>query len=224
MHALLAARSSFSVGESILPIDKLVEAAKEVGAKTVALTDTMSVTGLIDFTNKATKAEITPIIGCRLRFVDDVTWRKVKGLKTPPEFYLTWYVLSDAGMQALFRLLSLANSDARFYTNAKLGFDDLFEALSTLTPDDVAIASGDAHSLVAHHDAASILSRIKGALGASNAFLTLVPINTPYWDTMNKRACALARDLELSTLVARPVSYRKGEADAHEVIVAGLLP
>ena len=45
MHALLAARSNFSIGESILSIERLVDAGVKAGATAIALTDTMTVSG-----------------------------------------------------------------------------------------------------------------------------------------------------------------------------------
>lgn len=222
MHAILAARSNFSIGESILTVERLVDAAVEVGATSVALTDTMSVTALIEFTQICKKADIKAIIGCRLRLVDDPTWRKPKGekAKTPPEYFLTYYVLSEKGLLALFKLLTLANSESHFYTNAKLGFSDLFDALSALSAEDVAIASSDVSSVFHHAQAVEILQKCSDALSASNVFLTLSPVNTPLFDTLNKKAIYAARTLGLPTLVTRPLYYGKDEADAAEVMNA----
>lgn len=222
MHSLLATHSAFSIGQSILSVEKLVDQAVAVGATSVALTDTMSVTGMIDFTNRATKAGLKPIIGCRLRLVDDGTWRKPKGekVKAPPEFFLNYYVLSETGLKALFKLLSLANSEARFYTTAKLAFTDLYDVLATVTSDDVAIATGDVYSVTAHPDARSIIEKLVASLGQHNVFATLTPINAPYWDSMNSRAIAISDALNIPTLVSRPIYYAKGEADAAEVMNA----
>lgn len=232
MHSILAARSDFSIGESILGIDTLVDCAKEVGAKAVALTDTMSITGMIDFTNRAKKAGIQPIIGCRLRLVDNPTRRKVSGekWKNPPEYFVTYYVLSEKGLKILFRLLSLANSEERFYYRAQLGFDDLYSALRDATADDVAISTSDTHSVGTHSDAITILARIASLITARNVFLNLVPIDTPYWDTLNKRVIALRPELgkilgvpcadEFPFLVSRPALYTKDNADSADVMNA----
>ncbi|MBO6508742.1 MAG: hypothetical protein JJ979_09745, partial [Roseibium sp.] len=49
MQTLMAARTEFSLGESILDVKGLVETATKIGAKAVAVTDTMSITSMIDF-------------------------------------------------------------------------------------------------------------------------------------------------------------------------------
>lgn len=222
MHALLAARSSFSIGESILTTERLVDEAKKVDAKVIGLTDTMSITGLIDLTNRAKKADIKPLIGCRLRVVDDPSWRKPKGekVKAPPEYFLTWYVLSQKGLEALFKLLSLANSEERFYNTSKISFKDLYKALAGLTDQDVAISTGDMQGLLHHPDHIDILNRLIGLLGKSAVFACLVPVDAPVFDAANRLALRVIALLGIQPLTVRPVSYARDEADAAEVMGA----
>lgn len=223
MHNILAARSNFSIGQSILTVERLIDEAKAVGAGAVALTDDMTVTGMIDFTKRAQKAGVKPIIGCRLRLTDDVAWRKTKeSKKAPRDWFVTWYARTEKGLQALYRLLTLAHSEERFYMVPKLGFDDFFAALDSVTGDDVIIASSDVYSVGLHKSAREILARISDALSLSNVFLTLTPVNTPLYDTLNARAIELAGKLGLPFLISRPVLYGRAEgADAaHEIMGA----
>lgn len=221
MHAILAARSHFSIGESILTVERLVDAAVKVGATSVALTDTMSVTGLIELTNVAKKKSVKPVVGCRLRIVDDPTWRKTKDdKKAPPEYFVTWYVLSEKGLLALFKLLSLGNSEERFYNVPKVSFDDLYAALQDVCSDDVIIATSDVYSVIHHKRASEILRRIVDALDASSVLVTLTPIDSPYWDAINVRALKLAEELNLGTIVTVPTFYDRGDADAAEIMNA----
>lgn len=219
MHTVLAARSDFSIGESILTVEDLVKKAKEAGAKVVGLTDTMSITGMIDFTKRAQKVEIKPVIGCRLRLVDDPAWRKTKDdKKAPAEYYVTAYVLSEAGLKALFRLLTLANSEERFYFSPKLSFEDLQAELETLGEDDLAIATGDVQGLLTHPKHEEIILAWS-RLSAVRIYAQISPIDTPYYDTVNMRAVRLV-EKGLPPLVTRPVLYGDGEADARDVMNA----
>lgn len=222
VHSMLAVRSDFSIGESILDIDRIIAEAKRVGAKAVAVTDTMTISAVIDLTTKAKKAGIKPIIGCRLRLVDDPTWKKPKGqkVKKPPFYFMTAYVLSEKGLQCLFRLLTLANSEERFYEVPRLGFADLFAALDTVSADDVALASSDVYSVFHHKQASEILTQAIARLSASNVFATLTPINTPLYDTLNFRAIEAAEALGIPTLVTFPAFYEPGQADAQNVMMA----
>ena len=74
-HAL-SVRSDFSIGESMLQVNHIIEKAVEHGYESVALMDTMSLHAMVEFTNAAKKKGIKPIIGCRLRVYDDPTYRK----------------------------------------------------------------------------------------------------------------------------------------------------
>lgn len=225
MHAVLAAQSHFSIGDSTLTVERLVETAKAAGAEAVALTDVMSITGMIDFTNRAKKVGIKPIIGCRLTLLDhkDLAWRKTRDdKKAPREYRLTAYVLSEAGLKCLFRLLTLANSEERFYHHPRLSFDDLLAELESLPADSLAVASGDAYSAIAHADALALWNRLIAAVGASNAFLTLAPIDTPYWDAMNALAVSIGNQIGPAAqfLVTRPAQYGPDGADAAEIMGA----
>ncbi len=219
MHTVLAARSDFSIGESILSVEELIDESKKAGATVIGLTDTMSVTGLIDFTTRCVKAEVKPIVGCRLRLVDDHNWRKPKGEKSklPPEWFVTYYVRSEKGLVALFRLLSLANDEAHFYYTAKLSISDLADTLTTLTGDDVVIASGDTNSLVAHPNAEVLFVNMGGLIGRENVYMTLTPIDTPYFDRMNAETIKIAEMRGLPVIATRPVLYENGGADAADI-------
>jgi len=223
MHSILAARTDFSVGESILTTEQLVDQAAALGAKAVAITDTMSVTGMIDFTNRAKKKGIKPVIGCRLRLVDDPTWRLQKGQKKkdmPPEYFLTVYAMTEAGMQAIFRMLTLANSESHFYYTAKLGFSDLMKELKALDQDedDLAVVLGDASSVLTHPRADDIVKEIAGCVGF--IYAPLIPINTPYFGKLNELAMKHIEDGTVDPIVIRPALYGKDEADAHEIMSA----
>jgi DNA polymerase-3 subunit alpha len=221
MHSILAARTDFSVGESILTTEFLIKNAVEAGAKAVAMTDTMSVTGMIDFTNRAKKAELKPVIGCRLCLTDAPEWRPDTGQKKkdmPRYYYLTVYALTEAGMKAIFRLLTLANSEKRFYYEAKLGFDDLYDELRAIGPDQLAVVLGDAHSVLEHPDAENIVVTIGGF--CRHAYAPLVPVDTPYYGRLNELALNAIGTGYVQPIVVRPAFYGQGEADAQEIMTA----
>lgn len=221
MYSILAAKTDFSLGESILSISKLVDEAKALGQTAVAVTDTMSVTSMIEFTNKAKKAEIKPIIGVRLRLTDNPTWRPAKGEKKkqmPPYYYLTAYALTEAGIKAIYRLLTLANSDDRFYYESKLGFEDLYKELAAIDRCNVAITLGDSHGVVTHPDALAIATRL-GTM-VNHLYVSLVPIDTPYFAAINEHAMAIITNSSAKPLVVRPAHYIKDEADAAEIMAA----
>ncbi|MGV1754793.1 DNA polymerase III subunit alpha [Agrobacterium sp. CG674] len=232
MHSILAARTDFSVGESILTTEFLVKHAVDAGAKAVAMTDTMSITGMVDFTNRSLKADLKPIIGVRLRLSDNPCWRPGPGEKKKdmPRFYfLTLYALTEPGMKAIFRLLTLANEDesvdpatgepapGRYYYVPKLGFDDLYAELRA-HGEDLAVVLGDAHSVLEHPAAENIVAVIGGF--CRHTYAPLVPVNTPYYGRLNELALGAIGTGYAKPIVVRPAFYGQDEADSQEIMTA----
>lgn len=215
----LGARSDFSVGESLLQVDKLVKAAKAAGYESVALVDTMSIHAVVDFTAKCKKAEIRPIIGCTLRVVEDPTHRKptkASGLadKPNPGYQLKVYCKSEAGVQSLFHLLSKANSPDYFYYVSRVGLSDVLELV------DVVVTTGDFYCLFGSKDiapAAHALALQKRF--GEDFYVELTPGNTPLHDTVNARAIKVAKAIHAQTIVGYPSLYvEEKEAPSLQVL------
>jgi DNA polymerase-3 subunit alpha len=218
-HAL-ATRSDFSIGESMLSPSNIVDIGKGIGYETVTLMDTMSIHGMVDFSNKAVKSGIKPIIGCRIAVVYDPTYRlptKASGIAAVPnpESFIKVYVKDEIGIKSLMKLLSKANSKEYFYYHARVGWKDVFELKG------VAISTGDFNSIWHRGDGESILKSLMTNVGEENVFVELSPINTPLFDTLNAKALMAAKNLCAKTLVTYPVMYRDdADADSLDVLSA----
>jgi uracil-DNA glycosylase family 4 len=202
-HAM-SVQSDFSIGKSLLQIDHIIEKAVEFGYESAALCDEMSLHGMIDFTNKAKKAGIRPIIGCRLRVYDDPTYRKPakstgEKEKPNPFYFLKVYVIDERGISSLFKLLSKALTPEYFYYHARCGLGDVLEL------EGVAVSTGDLFNVFHHQDCENIISRLSMKF---KTFIELVPINTPLFDTLNAKAMILADKSKLPTLVTYPTLYK----------------
>lgn len=218
----LSVRSDFSIGESMLQIDKLIEAVKKAGYTGVALTDTMSIHGLVDFSNKAKAAEIKPIIGCRIRVVDDPTYRKptkASGLaeKPNPSFMVKVYAINDDGIRSIMDVLSKSMTDDYFYYVARVGLNEI------LTMKGVIVTTGDMQGVFSHDDYSTITTQLVSAHGKDNVFIELMPADTPLFDRLNARAIQTAKNLcmEDKTLVTYPALYESpDDYDSLEVLQA----
>jgi DNA polymerase III subunit alpha len=67
----LHVHTDYSLLDSTIRIDALLEKAKEFGMSAVAITDTDNLSGAIKFYENAKRAGIKPIIGCELNFAPD---------------------------------------------------------------------------------------------------------------------------------------------------------
>jgi hypothetical protein len=201
-------RIAFSIGESMLTVEAGREKPRRVGAKAVAMTDTMSVTGHDRLHQQGEEGKIKPIIGCRLRLVDDPTWRKTKeDKKAPQEFFVTWYVLSEKGLRRCSSCSRSPIPRSASTTSAKLSFDDLFAAL-----DDCCLRM-TSQSRLAMRTASSRMQRRcsdtegdRRALSASNVLPDADADQHALLRRDQRKAIGARAGARLPTLVTRPVS------------------
>jgi uracil-DNA glycosylase family 4 len=217
-HAL-SVRSDFSIGESMLQIQHIIDKAKELNYESVALVDTMSLHAMVEFSNKAKKAGIKPIIGCRVRVAEDPTYRKPSKAsgeeeKPNPSYVLKVYATDERGVKGLLKLLSKATSPEYFYYHARCGLADV------LALEGVAISTGDLFGLFHVENAHSILGSLIDTFGKDKVFVELVPVNTPLFDTLNALACDSAKLLGAETLVTYPACYKGDDAATLDVLGA----
>lgn len=221
MKTMLACRTDFSVGESILEVADLVEEAKRAGQTVVAMTDTMAITGMVDLTTKCDKAGIKPIIGVRLRMTDNATWRPGPGEKKkhmPRVYYPTVYALTEAGMKAIFRLLTLGHDPARFYYEAKLDWNDLGRELGKIDRHDLALSLGDERGMLEHPNLDALIEDFKPLV--AHFYTPVFPVDTPYFGALNARSLKVHEDHGLTPLLTRPALYKPAQADYQEVMRA----
>jgi DNA polymerase-3 subunit alpha len=220
LNNALAVRSDFSIGESLLQIDHLVDRAKELGYESVALVDMMSIHALVDFSNKAKKAGIKPIIGCRIRVYDDPLYRlpsKASGIAPNDNhsYVLKAYVIDETGINSLMKLLSIGGRADHFYYHSRVGLNDVLDMKG------VAISTGDMFNLFHHPDHVLILTKLLHKFGSDKVFAELCPINTPLFDTLNEKAIKAAEYVGAPTLVTYPAMYRENDdADTLQVLNA----
>jgi len=217
-HAL-SVRSDFSIGQSLLQVDHIIDEAKKHGYESVALVDDMSIHNMVDFSNRCKKAGIKPIIGCRLRVVDDPTYRKpakASGEKEKPNplVMIKAYAVDERGISSLLKLLSKANSKDYFYYHSRVGWADVMELKG------VTLTTGDFYGLFSHPSYVDRLMALKGWHG-DNLYVELTPIDTPLFDTLNAKALAAIEKFDIPPVVSYPFMYRdNADASTLEVLNA----
>lgn len=222
---LYSARSHFSIGESLLSPKKIVHIAKARGFDTVALVDTMSISGMTDLISECKKQEINYIIGCRLRIVKDIDYRKpartaIELPKPNPEWFPKVYVKNEAGMVEVMKLLSLAHSPERFYGNARLSFQDL---ITVLKNGNLAFSTGDLQGIFTLHDDdcnyTSLLDTLHSETSHENCYLELFNSKSILADNLNKKAAQRASTHEEQLLVTSLLLYdEERDADTLDVL------
>ena len=229
IHSILAhanaVRSEHSRGESIIDLGAAVARAAELGHRTFTLVDTMGVSGMPDLFSACKKSGIKPILGVTLSVFDSTSWRKPKkgtpGPKKNPMHTLKVYIHTQAGLQQVYKLLSLATDAGHFYFTGRLSFEEVMQGLSPL---DVSVSTGDFHSLFSHPDYRKRAGELCALFGGS--FIIEAPmIDTPLGDTLNTIAAETSAWLDSCSLPHRimatyPTLYAEGAADSMDVMRA----
>lgn len=211
LQTSISVRSDYSLGESAFQIGQIIDKAKEHGITHVALTDYMSISSMPTFSEKAKKADITPIAGVTLQIVDDPT-AKVKDRENNG-YRLKVYAKNANGMRSIFAALTKSLTEDHFYYHARLGLGDVLEM------EDVIVTTGDIHSMWKHPKVGEIWSSLLDRF-ATDFYIELVAINTPLFDRLNEIALGYAADFG-QVIITRPAFYATPEdANAADVLRA----
>lgn len=216
-------RSCFSMGRAITQVTDLVNKAAELGYKTVCLTDDATVSGMTDLFKSAKNIEtgLKPVIGMSIKVFDRPTYRppsKSSGEKALPNNF--WecrlFVKNEAGLKALFSLLTIARSEEYFYYEPRIGLRELIAAMNS---GGLIMTTGDFYSLFSHKHYAKIYKVLAHHVKASERVIELVPVKSAYFDRVNRIAAQTAKESDSRVMIGRPVLYSEdGMADARDVM------
>lgn len=202
---ILIGRSDFSIGESILKMTDFVESAKLGGHEVLALADTMTVSGIVEFTRLCDKNEIRPIVGCRLRVLEEPLTRYGKA-KAPKQFFPMIWPKNQAGFQKILEMLTLATDADHFYYAPRLCLDEVIEYVKS---GDLLLSTGDIQSMAENR---AMMTRCATELTAdfwgqfnlhSGAFFNALNTRLKEFPICTKQA-----------MVTRPVLYPEGKHEA----------
>ncbi len=121
----LKVHSAYSLLEGALPIAKLGDICKAFGFPAVALTDTDNLFGILEFSEKLSKAGIQPIAGLSISVAFDDQPKQAFGLDGPPmpDGRLALYAMNQAGYENLMKLASQAFFDVDETADPHVGLE-----------------------------------------------------------------------------------------------------
>jgi len=112
--------SYYSILDGLSTIEDMVDTSKELGYKSIALTDHGTCAGLYAFQNECEKKEIKPILGMEAYITDDHTIKE-KGTKT---YHLVLLAKNETGYKNLIYLSSFGYIHG-FYSKPRIDFNVL---------------------------------------------------------------------------------------------------
>lgn len=213
LYPLLALRTDFSLGESLIGTSDLAEAMSVAQTDVVCVTDTMSVNALIEGTKAVSKVDGRLILGVRIRVV-----MAAERDKTIEPSYLKLYPVNEKGLQCIYRILSRGFEEDRFYYVPRVTWDDLHELIEN---DCLVISTGDCESVIQRQEMYEALATLCDAKSFVASFYELVADSTPYYSRQNKRAIDWAgahSQLGFEPLAVMPTFWLGDDAESYSVI------
>ena len=206
-YPLMALRTDFSLGESIIGAKDIPAIMERVGTDVVGVTETMSVSSLVSATKAVEKAGKRILTGVRIRVI-------MREGKEEAASYLKLYPINDRGMQCIYRILTRGFDEGRFYYVARVTWDDLHNLIED---DCLAISTGDTESVVQREDMREALADLCKAKSFSASFYELVADATPYYSQQNKLAIEFGQANGFSPLVVMPTFWLEDDAETYSV-------
>lgn len=110
----LHVHSHYSLLDGLGKIENLVQRAKELGMKALALTDHGNLYGAVEFFKIAKKTDLKPILGCEVYVAPNGRFNKRPKIDEK-RFHLTMLVKNKIGWQNLIKLVTKANLEGFYY-------------------------------------------------------------------------------------------------------------
>lgn len=208
----LHCHSSYSLLDGLGNPDAWVEAAVQKKFKALALTDHGSCSCAVAFFKAAKNAGIQPIVGVEFYVTDDPANRPKKGETSPPRYHLTVVAKTWAGLQSIFKGLSVANR--QFYYRPLLSFPQ------TLNFEDCVVMSGCAIGILSHPQAAALASLYSRRYG-DDFYLEIMPHHLQAQATVNAQAATLAKSRGIKLVASNDAHYPNDQDTlTHDVLLA----
>lgn len=210
--SILGIRSHFSVGQSTLKPKKIVEIAKDKGYETVAICDRFTVAGMTELVKACKGSDIDYIIGATLDVFENADER----IKERSVYSIKAFVMTEQGLKNLFKLISKAYSQDRFYYTPRLGLDDILGA----DLDGLVFTTGDINGLFSYDDYQGVLDSFDKLQPGIDVYLEAPLVKQPYYNRIRELALQEHRDKGRKMIATRPVLYAESQDVARDIAQA----
>ena len=218
--AHLHVHTEYSLLDGFSRVKKLIKRTKELGMKSVAITDHGNMFGVIDFYKEAKKAGIKPVIGCEL-------YTASRSLKDKdPNFdkrygHLILLAENMTGYQNLIKLVSVSYVDG-FYYKPRIDLEVLREHSEGIICLSACLAGDVSNALMnRNYEKAKEIALIYNEIfGQGNFFLEIQDHNLPEQKEVNASLVKLSKELNIPLVATNDVHYvDKSDSKAHDILL-----
>jgi len=211
MFCHLHVHNEYSLLDGVGKAKDYLKRAKEMGQDYLALTNHGNIDGLLDFQREANKIGITPILGCELYFVPDISHKE----KKENRYHITVLIKNNEGFENLCRMLTIANLEG-FYYKPRVDFKIILEHRQGLV-----FLTGCPASVLLNEKHLPFLSDLKNEL-PDDVYLEVMPHELEDQKVLNRLCSRISEEFIYWPLVATNDCHyiEQRDNDLQEVLLA----
>ena len=217
----LHVHTEYSLLDGSSKIKEITSRAKELGMKSLAITDHGVMYGVIDFYKAAKEVGIKPILGCEVYVAPGSRFDKQPGESESRYYHLVLLAENNTGYKNLMKIVSRGFTDG-FYYKPRVDYEVLeqfHEGIIALS----ACLAGEVQRYLArgmYEAGCEAAKRYEGIFGKGNFFLELQDHGIPEQKYVNPQLIRMSQELGIDLVCTNDVHYTYAQdADAHDILL-----
>ncbi|MBD9088298.1 MAG: DNA polymerase III subunit alpha [Lachnospira sp.] len=217
----LHVHTEYSLLDGSSKIKEITSRAKELGMKSLAITDHGVMYGVIDFYKAAKEVGIKPILGCEVYVAPSSRFDKQPGESESRYYHLVLLAENNTGYKNLMKIVSRGFTEG-FYYKPRVDYEVLeqfHEGIIALS----ACLAGEVQRYLArgmYEAGCEAAKRYEGIFGKGNFFLELQDHGIPEQKYVNPQLIRMSQELGIDLVCTNDVHYTYAQdADAHDILL-----
>ena len=217
----LHVHTEYSLLDGSSKIKEITSRAKELGMKSLAITDHGVMYGVIDFYKAAKEVGIKPILGCEVYVAPGSRFDKQPGESESRYYHLVLLAENNTGYKNLMKIVSRGFTEG-FYYKPRVDYEVLeqfHEGIIALS----ACLAGEVQRYLArgmYEAGCEAAKRYEGIFGKGNFFLELQDHGIPEQKYVNPQLIHMSQELGIDLVCTNDVHYTYAQdADAHDILL-----
>lgn len=215
----LHTHTEYSLLDGSSKINHLLDRAKELGMKSLAITDHGAMYGAVDFYKAARAKDIHPIIGCEVYLA--ARTRLDKQAADAKSYHLVLLAENNEGYQNLIKLVSLAYIEG-FYRKPRIDLELLRKYHKGIIALGACLAGPVSRKLLQddYEGAKQMAKTLEEIMGKDYFYLELQDHGYSEQRKVNQLTMQLAQELNIPLVATNDIHYiREEDAQSHEVLL-----
>lgn len=216
----LHVHTEYSLLDGAGRVGKLVERAKDLGMKSIAITDHGVMYGVVDFYKKAKSCGIKPIIGCEV-YVAPRTMKDREPRQDSSQYHLVLLAKNQEGYNNLIKLVSMGFTEG-FYYKPRVDIEVLKEHSEGLVALSACLA-GEIPNLLMngnYEKAKEAALRYRDIFGEENFYLEVQDHGIQEQILVNQEVVRLSKETGIPLIATNDVHYvERDDSRAHDILL-----